>query len=91
LTVRDDEWDAVSDYIWENRADFTGISMLAAAGDKMYQQAPHEEVLTAQDETLWNELISKFKPVDYTLMEEAEDATNLQGEIACAGGSCELI
>ncbi|MEI6890945.1 MAG: ATP cone domain-containing protein [Pontiella sp.] len=91
LTVRDDEWDAVSDYIWENRADFTGISMLAASGDKMYQQAPHEEVLTAQDETLWNELISKFKPVDYTLMNEAEDVTNPQGEIACAGGSCELV
>ncbi|MDF7809251.1 ATP cone domain-containing protein [Pontiellaceae bacterium B12219] len=91
LTVRDDEWDAVSDYIWENRADFTGISMLAAAGDKMYQQAPHEEVVTAQDETLWNELISKFKSVDYTLMEEEEDVTNLQGEIACAGGSCELV
>jgi ribonucleoside-diphosphate reductase alpha chain len=91
LTVRDDEWDAVSDYIWENRADFTGISMLAASGDKMYQQAPHEEVLTAQDETLWNELITKFKTVDYTLMEEAEDVTNLQGEIACAGGACELV
>ncbi|MEN7973734.1 MAG: ATP cone domain-containing protein, partial [Verrucomicrobiota bacterium] len=79
LSVREDEWDDVADYIWENRADFTGISMLAASGDKIYQQAPHEEVVTAQDETLWNELISKFKPVDYTLMREEEDATNLQG------------
>ena len=91
LTVRDNEWDDVADYIWENRADFTGISMLAAAGDKLYQQAPHEEVITAQDETLWNELISKFKPVDYTLMQEQDDETNLQGEIACAGGACELV
>ena len=91
LTVRDDEWDDVADYIWRNRADFTGISMLAASGDKLYQQAPHEEVVTAQDETLWNELISKFKSVDYTLMHEREDATNLQGEVACAGGACELV
>jgi ribonucleoside-diphosphate reductase alpha chain len=91
LTVRDDEWDDVADYIWENRADFTGISMLAASGDKFYQQAPHEEVVTAQDETLWNELISKFQSVDYTLMREHEDVTNLQGEIACAGGACELV
>jgi ribonucleoside-diphosphate reductase alpha chain len=91
LTVRDDEWDDVADYIWENRADFTGISMLAATGDKIYQQAPHEEVLTAQDETLWNELISKFQSVDYTLMKEEDDETNLQGEIACAGGACELV
>lgn len=91
LTVRENEWDDVADYIWEHRADFTGISMLAAAGDKFYQQAPHEEVVTAQDETLWNELISKFRSVDYTLMHEQEDATNLQGEIACAGGACELV
>ncbi len=91
LTVRDDEWDAVAEYIWENRSDFTGISMLAASGDKAYAQAPHEEVLSAQDETLWNELISKFRSVDYTQMREQEDATNLQGEIACAGGACELV
>jgi len=91
LTVREEEWDKVADYIWENRVDFTGISMLAALGDKIYQQAPHEEVVTAQDETLWNELISKFRPVDYTLMHEQEDVTNLQGEIACAGGACELV
>ena len=89
--MRDDEWDDVADYIWDNRADFTGISMLSATGDKIYQQAPHEEVITAQDETLWNELISKFQPVDFTLMKEEDDETNLQGEIACAGGACELV
>ena len=65
--------------------------MLAATGDKIYQQARHEEVVTAQDETLWNELISKFRTVDYTLMKEEDDETNLQGEIACAGGACELV
>jgi ribonucleoside-triphosphate reductase len=64
---------------------------LASSGDKLYQQAPHEEVLTAQDETLWNELIANFRSADYTLMHEQEDATNLQGEIACAGGACELV
>jgi ribonucleoside-diphosphate reductase alpha chain len=91
LTVRPGEWDQVADYIWDNRADFTGVSMLAAAGDKLYQQAPHEEVVTPQEETLWNELIAKFRTVDYTQMREHEDVTNLQGEIACAGGSCELV
>ena len=91
LSVRDGEWDDIAEYIWENRDDFTGISMLAASGDKLYQQAPHEEVSTPQDETLWNELISKFQPVDFTQMKEAEDETNLQGEIACAGGACELV
>jgi ribonucleoside-triphosphate reductase len=91
LTVRDGEWDDVAEYIWDNRSDFTGISMLAASGDKAYAQAPHEEVISAQDETLWNELITKFQSVDYTQMHEQDDATNLQGEIACAGGACELV
>lgn len=91
LTVRENEWDQVAEYIWENRADFTGISMLAMMGDKLYQQAPHEEVTTAQDEALWNELVAKFRSVDYTQMQEGEDATNLQGETACAGGACELV
>lgn len=91
LTVRDGEWDDVAEFIWENRADFTGISMLAASGDKIYQQAPHEEVVSAQDETLWNELIANFKPVDFTQMHEEDDQTNLKGEIACAGGACELV
>jgi len=89
--VRDGKWDDITEYIWENRGDFTGISMLAASGDKLYQQAPHEEVSTPQDETLWNKLISKFHPVDFTQMKEAEDETNLQGEIACADGACELV
>jgi ribonucleoside-diphosphate reductase alpha chain len=91
ITVRPNEWDDVAEYIWDNRADFTGISMLHATGDKIYQQAPHEEVESIQDESLWNELISNFEPVDFTEMQEADDTTNPQGEIACAGGSCELV
>lgn len=91
ITVRPEEWDEVAEYIWAHREDFTGISMLHATGDKMYQQAPHEEVVSAQDETRWNEVIANFTPVDYTEMHEQEDDTNLQGEIACAGGACELI
>lgn len=91
ITVQEDEWDAVAEYIWENRADFTGISMLHATGDKVYQQAPHEEVTSTQDEALWNELIANFKPVDYTEMFEQGDTTDHKGEIACAGGACELV
>jgi len=91
ITVRPEEWDAVAEYIWEHCDDFTGISMLHAAGDKMYPQAPHEEVVSAQDETRWNEIIANFSPVDYTEMQEREDTTSPQGEIACSGGACELI
>lgn len=91
VTVRPDEWDDVADYIWDNREDFTGISLLHYAGDKVYQQAPHEECCSPQDEALWNQIIANFEEVDFTGMHEKEDVTNLQGEIACAGGACELV
>ncbi|MEN9509293.1 MAG: hypothetical protein RLZZ621_1856, partial [Gemmatimonadota bacterium] len=35
VTVRDDEWDAVQQFIWQNREYFTGISLLRETGDKV--------------------------------------------------------
>jgi ribonucleoside-diphosphate reductase alpha chain len=91
ITVRPDEWEDVAEYIWENRADFTGISMLHFTGDKAYAQAPHEEVVSAQDEARWNDIVANFAPVDFTEMHEQSDATTLQSEVACAGGACEIV
>lgn len=87
-TVSADEWDAVSDFIWANRAYFTGISLLAKTGDKAYAQAPREEVSTEADIARWNSLRPKF--VDYAKMAEDGDHTDLRGIVACAGGACEL-
>jgi ribonucleoside-diphosphate reductase alpha chain len=47
-TIVVDDWEAVTKYVWENRAYFAGISFLAASGDKDYPQAPFTEVLTEQ-------------------------------------------
>jgi ribonucleoside-diphosphate reductase alpha chain len=40
VVVRDDEWQEVGDYLYDQRADFTGVSLLPASGDKDYRQAP---------------------------------------------------
>ena len=48
-TISVDDWDAVEEYIFENRKHFAGISLLAAAGDKAYAQAPFTEVNTAEE------------------------------------------
>jgi ribonucleoside-diphosphate reductase alpha chain len=90
VTVRPDEWDRVADYLWENRDYFTGVSLLASTGDKDFAFAPNEEVTTPADEVRWNTLIELYKPVDYTSIVEESDETNLSGEIACAGGVCEI-
>jgi ribonucleoside-diphosphate reductase alpha chain len=87
--VRADEWDLVADFIWANRSYFTGISLLQDAGDKAYAQAPREEVTTDADVHKWNSL--RPYRMDYTLMREGSDETDLKAAPACAGGACELV
>lgn len=87
-TVKAEEWDAVREFIWTNRAFFTGISLLAWEGDKRYAQAPNEEVTTEGDIAKWNAL--KPVVVDYSQMQEATDETKLSEVAACANGQCDL-
>ncbi|MDA3961697.1 MAG: hypothetical protein PF961_12975 [Planctomycetota bacterium] len=47
ITVKDGEWDAVGDFIYENRHFFAGISLLSEGGDLDYPQAPFAEVWDA--------------------------------------------
>jgi ribonucleoside-diphosphate reductase alpha chain len=89
VTVREDEWDAVQQFIFENRQYFTGISLLRETGDKVYTQAPREEVTTDMDMAKWNALV--YSPVDYTALWEGTDMTTLADTVACAGGACEIV
>jgi ribonucleoside-triphosphate reductase len=47
-TIDVDDWDAVEQYIFDNREFFAGISLLAAQGDKAYFQSPFQEVFTPE-------------------------------------------
>lgn len=49
INVKDDEWESVTDYIYENRNSFAGISLLPMSGDKDYPQAPFQTVYTPQE------------------------------------------
>jgi ribonucleoside-diphosphate reductase alpha chain len=91
VTVQPDEWEAVASYIWAHRDDFTGISLLPASADKDYAFAPLEAVTTEADERRWLELVSCYKPIDYTAILETEDGTVLSAESACAGGFCQIV
>ncbi len=90
VTVQPGEWDKVADYLWENRDNFTGVSMLPSTGDKDYAFAPNEAVTTAADESRWNSILASYKPLNYALLVEESDETNLTSEVACAGGACAL-
>lgn len=88
VTVGPEEWEAVAEYIWANREFFTGVSLLAKSGDKDYAFAPMEAIVTEADEARWSQLVASYKPVDYTLVLEAEDGTTFTAEAACASGAC---
>jgi ribonucleoside-diphosphate reductase alpha chain len=45
ITVQDDEWEEVEQYIWDNKEFFSGISLIPASGDLNYAQAPYIKVL----------------------------------------------
>lgn len=48
-TISVDDWDIVEEYIYENRNWFAGISLLSAAGDRAYVQAPFAAVYDAEE------------------------------------------
>jgi ribonucleoside-triphosphate reductase len=49
VTVKPDEWDGVTKYIYENRKYFAGISLIPQSGDKDYPQAPFTTVYTSRE------------------------------------------
>lgn len=49
ITVRGDEWDAVTEFIYENRQYFAGVSLLPITGDKDYPQAPFTAIYTPRE------------------------------------------
>lgn len=48
-TVKDDEWDEVREYVWNNRDIFSGISFLPKGGDLIYPQAPYTSILDEKE------------------------------------------
>lgn len=86
ITIKDGEWDEVGKWMWENRAFYNGLSVLPHS-DHSYKQAPFEECTKERYEELYQSLSN----VDLTKIVEENDTTDLKGELACAGGACEVV
>lgn len=85
VSIKPDEWDHVGEWMWENRDSYNGLSVLPH-DNGTYIQAPFEDIT----EEKYNELIKKLHEIDLTKVIELNDETALQGELACAGGVCEI-
>lgn len=88
ISVKQDEWDTVRDWVYNNWLYVGGLSFLPK-DETVYELAPYEEI-TADE---YERLASEFPEIDYAaiLGWEQEDNTIGAKEFACVGGSCEII
>jgi len=85
VTVRENEWESVGQWMWDNRRAYNGLSVLPHS-DHTYKQAPFEDCTKEE----YEEMIQNLHNIDLTKVVEMDDNTNLAGELACSGGSCEV-
>ena len=83
--IKDDEWDAVGEWMWMNRHYYNGLAVLPFDGGS-YTQAPFEEI----DNSEYSRLLKYANLIDLSQVVEMDDNTKLQGELACAGDNCEI-
>lgn len=85
--VRDHEWLAVGDWVYNHFDDICGVSFLPHS-DHSYQQAPYTECTEAEYEAL----LAKMPTVEWSKLQdfEKEDSTKNQQTLACSAGHCEI-
>lgn len=91
VICKNEEWNDVVQYLFDNREHFAAVSLIGSMGDKEYKQAPMEAMATPEELERFKTLKNGFKHVDYTKMIENDDETAPQNEAVCAGGACEIV
>jgi ribonucleoside-diphosphate reductase alpha chain len=84
--VKNHEWDEVREWMWENRNNYTGISLLPYS-DSSYIQAPFEDT----NEDVYKEFVKNVRDLHLERIQEEKNFVNFGVEAACAAGGCELI
>jgi len=83
ISIRDNEWEQVGQWMWDNRDTYNGLSVLNYWGGS-YQQAPFEDITEEE----YNKRIVTLKELDLTNVTEANDNVEFGQVAACAGGAC---
>jgi ribonucleoside-diphosphate reductase alpha chain len=80
-----DEWEAVGEWMWENRDVYNGLSVLPYFGGS-YLQAPFSDITEEE----YNERIKSLKSLDLTKVTEIDDNVEFSQTSACSGSQCEI-
>jgi ribonucleoside-diphosphate reductase alpha chain len=86
ISLKENEWDKAGEWMWKNRNSYNGLSVLPYNGGT-YIQAPFEDIT----KTKFNKMVKTLSDIDLSNVMEVEDNTDLSSELACSGGSCEVI
>ncbi|MBM3229649.1 ribonucleoside-triphosphate reductase [Candidatus Parvarchaeota archaeon] len=88
VSVGENEWIAVANWLYEHWDMLGGLSFLPRS-NHVYTLAPYEEV----SEEKYNSLAAQFPQIDFSriLLYEKDDDTQGSKELACSGGSCDIV
>lgn len=86
VSVKQDEWQRVGEWLWQNQHAFNGISVLPY-DNGTYQQAPFEDC----DRETFERMSKELEGFDIAEIMEKSDHTNPLAEGACTGDKCEFV
>ena len=86
VNVKNHEWDEVREWMWENRMNYTGVSLLPYS-DASYVQAPFEDT----NEEVYKEFAAKNYVFKLDTIKEEQNFVNFNAEAACMAGNCEVV
>lgn len=88
ISVMEGQWKRLTKWMWSNREHYNGISVLPFFGAAAYPQLPFEDISKER----YEELLPLLKGINIgEVFEHNGEAINLSNELACAGGSCEIV
>lgn len=86
ISIREEEWEEVGSWMWENRKHYNGLSVLPFDGGT-YQQTP----FTSCTKEEYEALLKTLTKVDLDNVVEENDETTQAQEIACGPGGCDVF
>ncbi len=86
VSIPDEDWQRVGEWMWENKASYNGLSVLPFDTGN-YRQAPFEDITQEKFE----ELEKSLKNIELKNVFEIDDHTDNKAEAACAGGACQIV
>ncbi len=85
ISIKDNEWEEVGEWMWLNREFYNGLAVLPYDGGT-YIQAPFEECT----EATYKKMLKYIADIDLSAVVEDQDNTSHKEEISCSGGKCEI-